>query len=585
MNETLPVLTLSDADAEARSSLVLPNEIIVSFEADLSNSQVQTLLNRYGLEVIRPLRFTQNRYLVRSNRDRGTAILNVANQLNGQTGIQSATPNFIQALSQQQEQSDTGNPPASYLQQMLAGLPAIDAPYQSDLLPLAWHLNSTARRGNSLPRTDIHATEAWAEGNGGEGTTVAVIDSVIQWDHPDLAQNVATVETSDREALPAGYRLPGEVHGWDFTSDRTACAQTESDCVTGDPDTRLSNEELAILRPRLQDSFRLSDADLLEKYKDLAEKAKFYLPDSSDRQLASVVRKWIQGDVASEFHGTWTSGVIAAHPQNGQGAIGVAPNAKILPVRVFGLGGEITSARLIEAIGYAAERNVDVINLSLGGLMPDQELTDQMFHVMDSHPDLAIVAAAGNESLDGVAFPAAIPGVISVGATNLDGKRTPYSSYGGRLDVVAPGGDTSIVSSGGILTTGGTWLPDFWQGMTAPDRLWSVALDPIGKYVQVQGTSFAAPTVAGVVALMKGENPHLSRDRVAAILKNTASYDSLTLSAGDRNYYRLQSQVGLTMLQDRLSGVFPIPQPITAEQYFFGSGLVNAEAAIEQAHR
>lgn len=289
--------------------------------------------------------------------------------------------------------------------------------------------------------------------------------------------------------------------------------------------------------------------------------------------------------MSAEFHGTWSAGVIAAQPQAGQGTVGVAPNAQILPVRVFGLGGEITSARLIEAIGYAAERDVDVINLSLGGMLPDQELADQIFSILDAKPELAIVASAGNDSVDGVAFPAAIPGVISVGATNLDGKRTFYSSYGGRLDVGAPGGETSTVMSGGILTTGGTWVAGFWRGMTVPDYAWAGSLDAAGKYVQVQGTSFSAPIVSGIAALLKGVNPDLKRDRLTQILQQTASYEGLQLSQSDRNRYRLQSQVGMTLMQDRLSGVFPFPTPVSAGQYFYGSGLVNAEAAVRAAKR
>ena len=65
----------------------------------------------------------------------------------------------------------------------------------------------------------------------------------------------------------------------------------------------------------------------------------------------NFIRNFIRMNVSSEFHGTWSAGVIAAQPQAGQGAIGVAPHAEIMPVRVFGLGGEISSARLIEAIG------------------------------------------------------------------------------------------------------------------------------------------------------------------------------------------------------------------------------------------
>lgn len=570
--ETMPVVALSSTETD-QAPLILPNEIVVSFEDDLSEQHQQALLNRHSLEIIRPLRFTQNRYLVRSKSSQGLAVLNLANRLNQQAGIQSATPNFIQSLSYEQDAM-----PALSLSsdlQQLTSQPQIESTYASQLLALAWHLNSEQRR-RGQPRTDVRAIEAWKESNGGKDVVVAVIDSLIQWDHPNLLQRV-------HQANETANLLPGERHGWDFSSDQVSCDATQTKCTAGDADTRISEAELALLRPHFQSTFQLSDPEILKQYATVAEQVRQNYPDYTPQQVAATIRDWIRSSISAEFHGTWASGVIAAEPQHNQGAIGVAPQAQILPVRVFGLRGEITSARLIEAVGYAAERGVDVINLSLGGLLPDQELTDQIFRVLDANPNLVIVAAAGNESLDGVAFPAAIPGVISVGATNLAGKRSFYSSYGGRLDLVAPGGETAIEQRGGILTTGGTWLPGFWQGMEPPKRAWAASLDPLGQYVQVQGTSFSAPVVAGVVALMQGVNPSLSREQATEILASTASYDDLTLSQADLNHYRLQSQVGLTVSQDRLSGVFPMPQPVSVQQYFYGYGLVNAEAAVRRA--
>ncbi len=181
--------------------------------------------------------------------------------------------------------------------------------------------------------------------------------------------------------------------------------------------------------------------------------------------------------------------------------------------------------------------------MSFGGSLPSQDVANEIFSVLDEHPNLVMVASAGNEDVDGVSFPAAIPGVLSVGATNLDGQRAPYSSYGQRLDVVAPGGDTSKASSRGILTTGGTWMPDWWRGVTQPPAKgnwgWGTVLDPRGRYVQVQGTSFSAPVTSGVIALMKSEDPehHLNRARLLNIIKKTSSYNGLTISKADANRY------------------------------------------------
>ncbi|MBE7385097.1 MAG: S8 family serine peptidase [Leptolyngbya sp. SIO1E4] len=584
VEETLPVLSRVDQD----ETIVLPNQIIVSFEPDTPQSQVQLTLNRYGLEVVRPLRFTQNRYLVSARDGGGLRVLAIANQLNGVAGIQSATPNFVQTAS---DRAVPQNLPAlatdiaphhSDLDNLLARLTGSqDWPIATDLFPLHWHLDSTALRGRYQSRTDIRAAEAWVQGSQGDDVVVAVIDSLIQWDHPDLASSLYTVsETTEN-------RLPGEIHGWDFSNPEITCRNER--CAMGDPDTRISQAELDLLRGDFQNALTLSDGALLANYEDLAGRVGEAYPEFTPGQIARVIRNWILNEVAAEFHGTWASGVVAANPASDRGAVGVAPGAKILPVRVFGLGGEITVAALVEAIGYAAERGADVINLSLGGLLPDRELTDQVMAVLDAHPDLVIVASAGNASLDGVGFPAAIPGVISVGATTLEGKRTSYSSYGGRLDVVAPGGDISQVPMFGILTTGGTWQPGFWEGIEPPTQAWGLGLDPLGSYVQVQGTSFSAPAVSGVVALVQATNGALDRAQITEILASTASYEGLALTQSETNHYRLQAEVGLGTVIDnqilRPTGIFNLPQPISPEQYYFGEGLVNAAAAVEKARK
>ncbi|MBW4549551.1 MAG: S8 family serine peptidase [Aphanocapsa sp. GSE-SYN-MK-11-07L] len=564
VQETVPVLTGRDG----AGTVLLPNEIVLNFDASLSEQQVQTLIKKQNLQIIRPLRFTQNRYLVRSLSSRGLAILGLSNRLSRLPGVTSASPNFVQTVSHRIESPPSGPSNAlPYLKRSRSQSSQQSSPYASSLLSLQWHLDSSTQRQPS-PRTDIRAIEAWGKSSGGRGVTVAVIDSIIQWDHPDLAPNLYSVGN-----IP--NKLPGEVHGWDFAND--------------DPDTRISPQELQIAVPLFQDMFRLSDADLLKKYDKVAKSIQTYYPDFSSTEVAGQIRSHSLSKIAREFHGTWSTGVIAARPAAPEGVVGVAPRVQFLPVRVFGLGGAFTSEALIEGISYAAARGVDVINMSLGSFLPGPEV-EAIFDVLDQHPKLVIVASAGNETLDVVGFPAAVPGVLSVGASNLAGQRTFYSNFGARVDVVAPGGDTSDDQSGGILTTGGTFLEAFWQGISIPKSLWKPAADARGKYVSVQGTSFSAPAVAGVVALMKGEDPNrrLSRDRLIAILKQTASYQNLAISRSDTYRYRLQQSAGLGTYETRAgfqsirpSGIFPLPTPISAQQYFFGVGLVNAEAAVQ----
>lgn len=577
---TLPVLSRS----QSQEVIVLPNEIIISFDSQLSESQREAILQKNNLAIVRKLRFSRDRYLVKSTSAEGTKILSVANQLNGVKGVSSAAPNFIQSVTNQnletvskqvanlkdigdwpQTTGDEGNP-----QIATASTRAITP--NSSLLGWAWHLNSLPLKQclqnqpsdwqelqnclkqppteskTAVARTDIRVTEAWKHSNGGRGIVVAVLDSLIEWDHPDLANNLYKVTAADK--------CPKEVYGWDFS----AGGDSSDPCEIGDADTRISPTELAILGAKFQDTFQLSDAKLVQQYPQEAQQIQRAYPNYTLEQIANVIRYIIRTyKVGGEFHGTWVSGVIAANSKNPQGLIGVAPNAKILPVRVFGLNGSISTSAYIEAIGYAAARGADVINLSLGASLPNEQEQEAIADVLKANPKLVIVASAGNNNNNQVAYPAGYKGVVAVGATNLAGNRAPYSNYGKGLDVVAPGGDLNTPGLiGGIPTTGGTWLDAFWQGVPNPTARWSNVLDPRGKYWWVQGTSFSSPAVAGVVALMKGENPNLNRNRLISILKSTASYQGLKVG-NDNTASSAAAQ----------------------QQYLFGKGLVNADAAVQ----
>jgi serine protease len=593
VQKTLPIFQRQDAGSNSNETIILNDEMILSFEPGSSKAQIDEILKRYDAEIVRPLRFSQNRYIVRSRSMSGAGLLSIVDQLGKATGVQSASPNFIQSIAYQPaQQASPSSPPerdnALSPQQAIAALPkSANSPYPDSLLPYQWHLNSRFRQALN-PRTDIRATEAWTASKRGKGAVVAVIDSAIQWDHPDLKGNLYEVPQN----LPD--LLPGERYGWDFSGWgkwRTCLNSNPQACAAGDPDTRLSSEEIALVKPSFQSAFGTTEA-VLQQYSEVASRIRKRYPNLAEARVAEIIRDSIVGEIASEFHGTWVSGVIAAKPRTSGGVVGVAPEAKILPVRVFGLGGEISGDALIEAIGYAAARKVDVINLSLGSLMPTQAQADQIFAVLDANPNLVIVASSGNENLDGSGYPAAIPGVISVGSSNLQGNRSPYSNYGRRLDVIAPGGDISVRQSGGILTTGGTFFDSLWQGITPPKYAWGPAIDPLGQYVQVQGTSFSSPTVAGVVALMKGEDGQrrLNREQITKIIQTTASYQPLKVTQRDQNLYRLQKGIPTTTI---LSYGTPVSNPgiqkpgevLPIEQYYFGAGLVNAAAAVEKVQK
>ncbi|MCJ8280523.1 MAG: S8 family serine peptidase [Rivularia sp. ALOHA_DT_140] len=473
INATFPVVSRHKHTEE----IILPNEIVVSFDEEVSSGQKQVILQQHSLEIIRPLRFSQNRYVVKSKAILGTDILKVANRLNQEKGVKSATPNFIQQRNKNfsQRAKEAGNR-------------FHNSPGEANKIAQQWHLNSNPLRvclanyadniekclserlykSQSLTRTDIRAREAWQNSKAGQGVLVAVLDDFIQWNHPDLVSNIYTVDEQEKD------KLKDEKHGWDFVDD--------------DADTRINERELAVLRPVFQDSFRLSDDTLLEKYRNYALAIKKNNPLYTRKQIARRLRDNIRKDVVSFFHGTWVSGIIAARSQDVLGVVGVAPNAQILPVTVCKIGCEIS--HIVEGIDYAVARGADVINMSFGGYLPSAEIKNAIVRAHRKNPNLVIVAAAGNERDFEVGFPAAVKGVIAVGATNINGNRAPYSNFGNRLTIVAPGGDTSIEkigNRGGILTTGGTGIDQFWRGIILkPKTPWGTVLDPRGKYIRVE---------------------------------------------------------------------------------------------------
>lgn len=218
----------------------------------------------------------------------------------------------------------------------------------------------------------------------------------------------------------------------------------------------------------------------------------------------------------SSWHGTHVAGTIGAASNNGSGVAGVNWNAKILPVRVLGKCGGFTSD-IVDGMRWAAGLSVSgvpananpakVINMSLGG--PGTcSLTEQIAINEIVGAGTAIVVAAGNSNTDAGAFsPASCSGVITVASNNRQGNRAWYSNYGSVVEVAAPGGDTTISDANGVLSTldGGTTTP-------ANDN----------SYAYFQGTSMAAPHVAGVVSLLVGQYPALTPGEISAHLQATA---------------------------------------------------------------
>ncbi|MFF8265606.1 type VII secretion-associated serine protease mycosin [Streptomyces virginiae] len=194
-------------------------------------------------------------------------------------------------------------------------------------------------------------------------------------------------------------------------------------------------------------------------------------------------------------HGTKVAGLIAARPQEGTGFVGLAPDATVIPIRQNDGQGKGNALTLSQAIDHAVAKGAQVINISQDTdvqLSADSELGKSVQKAVAAN--IVVVASAGNDGMSGQkrkTYPAAFPGVLAVGASDRNNERAVFSQPGDFIAVAAPGVD--MVST----------VPGFGQ-----------CID--------NGTSFSAPYVAGLAALLRAEHGDWSAQQIVWQIQNTA---------------------------------------------------------------
>lgn len=309
--------------------------------------------------------------------------------------------------------------------------------------------------------TVIDAPTAWDTSTGSTSTLVAVIDTGFALDHEDLSAAWFT-NTAEQGTTASG-----------------------DTCWTGTPADKQTNS---------------CDDD-----------SNGYIDDYRGWDFANSDNSSQAGDnyAPGANHGTKTSGLVGARSNNSLGVASVNWGTQILPLQGLYDQGYGYSTDLAAAIHYAVDMGADVINMSLGGPLPDSYTRAAVKYAQQNN--VIIVASSGNCGLNqtdpqcvgyaspgGMGYPARYPETIAVGATTSTDTRASFSSWGPEIDIVAPG-------SGTIQTPS-------WSTSNA------TSLYATSSY----GTSFSAPIVAGAVGVIKGEYPDITSDEIVALFSNSS---------------------------------------------------------------
>ncbi|MEU8885427.1 type VII secretion-associated serine protease mycosin [Streptomyces hydrogenans] len=194
-------------------------------------------------------------------------------------------------------------------------------------------------------------------------------------------------------------------------------------------------------------------------------------------------------------HGTKVAGIIAARPAKGTGFVGLAPDATIIPIQQNDADGNGTTTTLATAIRHAIAKKADVINISqdtANAVKPTPLLEQAVKAALDQ--DIVVVASAGNDGLGGnvkATYPASYEGVLAVAASDRNNERAQFSQSGDFVGIAAPGVDM-------------------------------VSTVPGGGHCADNGTSFSAPYVAGLAALIKAKHGTWTQEQIVAQIQQTA---------------------------------------------------------------
>jgi subtilisin family serine protease len=349
-----------------------------------------------------------------------------------------------------------------------------------------WDFQNSGQNGGTAG-ADIHATQAWAVTTGSTHTTIAVIDTGIDYDHPDLYKNVwinqAEIPLSRRVNLVDVDR-DGLITFYDLNS---AINQGVGKILDVNRDGRIDAAD--ILAPMVKDGLGRDTgtggwADGVS--------------EDGDRPHTDDLVGWnFVANTNNPFddngHGTHVSGTIGAQGDSGVGVAGIDWRCQIMAVKFLDNTGNGYLSNATQAIEYAVAHGARVLNNSWGGGGYDQGVANAIQDAQN-HGDIFVVAAGNNsQSLDVTPnYPASygLANVVTVAATDRNDQLASFSNFGSNVTIAAPGAS--------ILST-----------------------TPNNTYSWYSGTSMAAPHVTGVIGLILSEHPDWNYQQVISQLVNS----------------------------------------------------------------
>lgn len=339
----------------------------------------------------------------------------------------------------------------------------------------------------------VKTFEAWEITKGNAAIKIGVIDTGIDYEHPDL-QGQLWINT------PEDRNQNGTFEPWDKSETRNG--------KTGDFDG-------------------------------IDQDANGFIDDVIGYDFTDEPRNPIGGDYLfpdadpsdEQSHGTFVSGIMVAKANNGIGGVGLSPECKVLTMRAFGADGGGEDDDIARAIIYAADNGVKVLNMSFGDAYPSQMMHAAIQYAYQK--GVIMVASAGNGTGDDLHYPSGFDEVISVSASaQSNGKEFLWqlSSYGWNTVLCAPG--SGIYSTTLRDSVDGKWV----------------------EYIAASGTSASAPMVSATAALLLSQKNNLTPQQIRGLLANGADdigetgWDTYT-GAGRLNMLRTLQIVGSPNVQ------------------------------------